>query len=401
MDMSDRDPFLTPADVEHLAEDRSAEPRILLVQKIVRTAELGLMAPGAQETARDLLLRLARDTVLQVREAVAWQVYNSPLLNDELAHALATDVTSVAFPLLRHADSLADSILLEVIGQDDAAKHLAIAARRALSATVSHSLAKVGNLAVIATLAGNAGADLSEKTLQGLADRYAHVPLIAEPLAGRELLPASVVERLVAGASNLVRDMLIDRYHLSPVLVKELVAHGRDSATLALLRPLGRSGMDSRAMAVHLHDSGRLGLPLLLRALCAGDFDFFAAGLSVRSRVATGNVAALLADGTGEGLRALLGHAHVPKRLQQPFLLAHQVAQKRGYAGGDSGRSDYQAAALATLYAKCGQSEERAMDDLLLQLFDCKDDQLVDAAMDQAGVLFVPVRGTPPGVKRR
>jgi uncharacterized protein (DUF2336 family) len=394
--MTDSDIVLSPADAERLAGDRSAEPRIALVQKIVRTAELGLLAPGAFETARDLLLRLAHDTVQQVREAVAWQVYNSPLLNDELARRLATDVASVAFPVLRHAEHLADSILLEVIGQGEAAKQMAIAARLTLSKTVSASLADVGNLAVVATLAGNAGAAISDQTLNRLADRYAHVPLIAEPLAGRELLPASVVERLVAGASSLVRDTLIRRHRLSSILATEMAQHGRDSATLALLRPLGRSGMDARAMAVHLHSSGRLGLPIILRAQCSGDFDFFAAAMSVRSRVAGANVAALLADGTGEGLRALLGHAHVPKRLFQPFLLAHQLAQEMNYPGGDHGRADYQAAVLALLYAKCGQSEERAMDDLLLQLFDSKDEQMVDAAMDQAGILFVPLRGTPP-----
>jgi len=354
------------------------------------------MAPGALEAARDLLLQLARDAVQQVREAVAWQVYNSPLLNDELARSLATDVASVAFPVLRHAEHLADSVLLDVIGQGEAAKQMAIAARRALSATVSASLAEVGNLAVVATLAGNPGAAIADQTLKRLADRYAHVPLIAGPLAGRELLPASVVERLVAGASDLLRDTMIGRYKLSSVLATEMAQHGRDSATLTLLRPLGRSGMDARAMAVHLHGSGRLGLSIILRAQCAGDFDFFAAALSVRSRVASANVAALLADGTGEGLRALLNHAHVPKRLFQPFMLAHQLAQDMNYPGGDKGRGGYQATVLALLYAKCGQSEERAMDDLLLQLFDSKDEQLVDAAMDQAGILFMPLRGAPP-----
>jgi uncharacterized protein (DUF2336 family) len=394
--MSDSVIVLSPADVERLAGDRSAEPRIALVQKIVRTAELGLLAPGAFDTARDLLLRLAHDTVQQVREAVAWQVYNSPLLNDELASRLAADVASVAFPLLRHAEHLADSILLDVIGSGEAAKQMAIAARLSLSSSVSASLADVGNLAVVATLAGNAGAAISDQTLKRLAERYAHVPLIAEPLAGRELLPASVVERLVAGASSLVRDRLIRRHGLSPVLAAEMAQHGRDSATLTLLRPLGRSGMDARAMAVHMHDNGRLNLPIILRAQCSGDFDFFAACLSIRSRVAGANVAALLADGTGEGLRALLGHAHVPKRLFQPFLLAHQLAQEMNYPGGDQGRGEYQAAVLALLYAKCGQSEERAMDDLLLQLFDSKDEQMVDAAMDRAGIPFIPLRGTPP-----
>ena len=387
---------LSLADVRRLAGDRSAESRIAVVAKIVQTAEAGLLALQEQEMARDLLRRLARDAALQVREAVAWQIYNSPLLSDDLAHDLALDVVSVAFPLLRHCDRLGDDLLLQVIGQDAAAKQMAIAARDGLSATVSAALVDVGNLAVVATLAANESAAISDETLVLMADRYANVPLVAEPLAGRAVLPATVLERLVASASDLVRDLLVERHRLSPVVAGELTAYARDSATLALLRPMDRPGMAPDALAVHLGNQGRLSIALLLRALCAGDFDFFLAGLMAKSRITRRNIHTLMVEETGEGLRALLEHAHVPKRLFQPFLLAQEVAREREYKGGDEGRVAFQTAVLGRLYLQCGQSEDRAMDDLLLQLFDGKGDSLIDEAMDQAGLPFLPLRGTVP-----
>lgn len=394
--MGDGKAALTTADVQKLAHDRSPEARIQMVSKLVQTAEHALLAEGERVLIGELLGRLAHDAVVQVREAVAWQIYNSPLLSDQLARDLALDITSVAFPLLRHGRSVADSILLEVIGQGRADKQMAIAARAHLSEVVTGALAEVGNLAVVATLAGNEGAALSDACLLSLADRYAHVPLVAEPLVGRAVLPATVVERLVAGVSDHMRDLLVERHRLSPVIAAEFAAHGRDAATLVLLRPTSRPGMDADALSVHLHERGRLGVPLLLRSLCTGDFDFFAAAIATKSRVRKGNALSLLLDGKWEGMRALLDHAHVPKHLFAPFQVAMRVAQKQGYRGGDAGREPFQTAALGSIYAECGQSEERAMDNLLLQLFDQKDDGLIDAAMDMAGMPFIPLRGGVP-----
>ncbi|MBP7336207.1 DUF2336 domain-containing protein [Niveispirillum sp.] len=387
---------LTAADVQYLAGDRTPEARIQLLTKLMRTAEQTLLADSEQALVRDLLFRLAHDTARQVREAVAWQIYNSPLLSDDLAHDLAMDVISVAFPLLRHTDDLDDSLLLEVIGKGQADKQLAIAARRHLSPDVADALAEMGNLAVIATLVGNEGADLSNASLLSVADRYAHVPMVAEPLAGRAVLPASVVERLVAYASERVRDMLVERHRLSPVIAAELAAHGRDGVTLTLLRPVSAPGMDSDALAAHLHEQGRLGVALLLRSLCSGDFDFFAAAIAAKSRVRKANALSLLLDGKWDGMKALLDHAHVPKHLFAPFHVAMRVAKALNYRGGTHGQAEFQTEALGRIYAECGQSEERAMDNLLLQLFDRKEDAMVDAAMDVAGMPFIPLRGSIP-----
>lgn len=394
--MNNRRVGLTPEDVNRLAQDRSAEARIEMVSKLVRTVEVGLLADAERLLVDDLLHRLAHDAIQQVREAVAWQLFNSPLLSDDLARTLALDVTSVAFPILRHGQRLADDLLLEVIRQGRADKQLAIATREHLSAAVSGALADVGNLAVVAALAANNGAAISDGTLLSLAERYMHVPLVAEPLAGRALLPASVVERLIGSVSSRVRDLLVDRHRLSPVIAAEIASHGRDAATLAMLRPLTRPGMDADALAVHLHEQGRLGVPLLLRTLCAGDFDFFAAAVATKSRVRKANALSLLHEGRWDSLRALLDHAHVPKRLFAPFQVALRVAHKQGYKGGDTGRQEFQTEALGRIYLECGQSEERAMDDLLLQLFDQKGDDLVDAAMDLAGMPFLPLRGAVP-----
>jgi hypothetical protein len=62
------------------------------------------------------------------------------------------------------------------------------------------------------------------------------------------------------------------------------------------------------------------------------------------------------------------------------------------YAGGDPGRKTYQVAALARVFEECGGIEDRLVDNLLLQLFDQKSDEVIEAAMDQAGMPFHPIR---------
>ena len=67
--------------------------------------------------------------------------------------------------------------------------------------------------------------------------------------------------------------------------------------------------------------------------------------------------------------------------------------KETGYAGGDAGRTDYQVMALARVFEECGAIEDRLLDDLLLQLFDQKSDEVIEAAMAQAGMPFHPIRG--------
>jgi len=209
-------------------------------------------------------------------------------------------------------------------------------------------------------------------------------------------LPARVIERLVASMSLRVRDLLVERHGLSPVIAAEVAGHGRDAAMQNLLRPLSRAGLDLSAVICQLEQAGRLSVPLMLRLLCAGDFDFFASAIAAKSRVSQSKAMSLLLGGKWEGLRALLEHAHVPRHVQRPFQVAQRAANDLGYHGGDDGRESFQTAALGRIYSECGQSEERAMDDLLLQLFDQKGDALIDQAMELAGIPFLPLRGAVP-----
>jgi uncharacterized protein (DUF2336 family) len=384
---------LSHTDVQRLLSDHSADARIETMSKLVSSLESDALAGAEREIATDILHRFAADAEAAVREAVAWQLHNSPLLTDTLATKLARDIGRVAFPVLRNVKRLSDDFLLQVIAERDAEKHLAIAGRWNVSPRLADAIVETANIKVIACLLGNGRARIADPTLHKALDRYGHLSIVNEPMAEREGLSLSVVEKLVAYVSEDIRSNLVERHHLSPVLVAELVKRGREAATMLLLKPLAGNLDDLELVVRHLDRDDRLTPSLMLRAVCAGDIELFTTGLAVRSKIATESARLLVWDDGRLGLRAVFEKARFPVALLPPFRVAIDVVKETGYDGGDAGRRDYQVRALARVFEECGAIGDRLLDDLLLQLFDQKSDEVIEAAMTQAGMPFHPIRG--------
>jgi uncharacterized protein (DUF2336 family) len=384
---------LSHSDVQRLLSDHSADARIETMSKLVSHLESDMLAGPEREIATDILHRFAADAEAAVREAVSWQLHNSPLLTDALATKLARDIGRVAFPVLRNVSRLSDEFLLQVIAERDAEKHMAIAGRRNVSPRLADAIVETANITVIACLLGNGRARIADPTLHKALDRYGHLSVVNEPMAEREGLSLSVIEKLVAYVSEDIRSNLVERHHLSPVLVAELVKRGREAATMLLLKPLAGNLGDLELAVRHLDRDDRLTPSLMLRAICAGDIELFTTGLAVRAKLAAESARLLVWDDGRLGLRAVFEKARFPIALLPPFRVAIEVVKETGYAGGNAGRRDYQVMALARVFEECGAIADRLLDDLLLQLFDQKSDEVIEAAMAQAGMPFHPIRG--------
>ena len=384
---------LSHSDVQRLLSDHSADARIETMSKLVSHLEGDVLAGPEREIATDILHRFAADAEAAVREAVSWQLHNSPLLTDALATKLARDIGRVAFPVLRNVSRLSDDFLLQVIAERDAEKHLAIAGRWNVSPRLADAIVETANIKVIACLLGNGRARIADPTLHKALDRYGHLSVVNEPMAAREGLSLSVVEKLVAYVSEDIRRNLVERHHLSPVLVAELVKRGREVATMLLLKPLAGNLDDLELVVRHLDRDGRLTPSLMLRAICAGDIELFTTGLAVRAKIATERARLLVWDDGRLGLRAVFEKSRFPVALLPPFRIAIDVVKETRYSVGDAGCRDYQVMALARVFEECGAIQDRLLDDLLLQLFDQKSDEVIEAAMAQAGMPFHPIRG--------
>lgn len=383
---------LSVEDVDRLLACPSAETRIETMRKLFDDLESGALSPAERSLAIEVVHCFARDAQAAVREAVAWQLRNSPLLSEDLAERLVRDVARVAFPILRDAESLTDELLLDVLSHPDSGKHLAVASRSAVSARVSGAIAEHGNVIAVTALLRNDGADVPEQALHRALDRFGRVRMVSEAAATRPGLSLAVVERVVAFVSDSLRTTLVRAHGLSRELVERLIEHGREAATMRLLRPVLRGADDVDSVIQWLHANRRLTPALLFRALCAGDLELFVTGMAARAEIPTGNARQLAWDDGMLGLAALLKQAGVAAGLLPPFHVAIGVAKRLRYEGGDPGREDFQAEVIGELYTACTPTDDWMVDELLVQLFDQKSDEVIDRALDQAGLPFAPVR---------
>lgn len=383
---------LSSRDIERLLVSPTPEVRIETVQKLVHDFERGGLSEAEKSLALEVMHCFAADAQVAVREAVSWQIRNNPVLTEELAERLVKDVGRVAFPILRDAAGLSDDLLLDVLADPDAGKHLAIANRRRVSAPVAGAIAEKGNVAVVTALLRNSGAEVTENTLHRALDRFGRVRMVSEAAATRPDLPLAVVERLVAFVSEAVRTTLVRTHGLSRDLAERLIERGREAATMRLLRPVLRGAEDVEAMARWLNANGRITPPLLFRVLCAGDIALFAAGLGAKTGISPENARRLAWDDGALGLPAILKRADVAPVLHPPFRVAVDTAKKMGFEGSDNRRDDFQAEVIGAVFSACTPTNEWAVDDLLVQLFDQKSEDVIERALDQAGLFFAPVQ---------
>jgi uncharacterized protein (DUF2336 family) len=361
---------LSERDVSRLLVDRSPPARIEIMAKVVADFDAGHLSDHERDLVRQILQRLAIDAEVLVREAVAWQIHNSPVLSDELARRLACDVAEVAFPILRHTTFLSDEFLIEIVGERDARKQMAIAARDEVSAAVADAIVATANVPAIERLARNPGAVLTEPTLHRTLDRFGTIDAIGEALAGRHGLPPTMVERLIHRVSEELRDELTVRYGQPSGMVERLVDRGREAATIPLLRPIGGRLRDIERLVRHLHAHDRLTPSLLFRALCGGDIAVFVAGIARRCGVGVANARTLVFDDGSLGLPAVFEQAGIPSALLDPFRSAIAVAKEMKFRCGGKHRAAFQSRVIARILSDGHADPGSPAQDLLLELFD-------------------------------
>jgi uncharacterized protein (DUF2336 family) len=270
---------------------------------------------------------------------------------------------------------------------------MAIALRREVSELVSDALVDRGSAEAVAALMGNEGARIAAPTFDRALDRFDGSPRVAEAMANRPSLPPQVAEKLVHRVAEEMRRTLVQRYKLSPVLLRGLVDHARESVTAELLlKPVAGRQNDLDLFVEHLWVNNRLSPSLMLRALCAGDLAFFVQALAKLCRVAPENARRLALEGGALGLRAAFDKAGIPANLLPPFRSAIEVVNELGYdESGAAERHAFQVRALARVFGQNSATEDPAVDELLRQLFDGKPEPVVQQAMDEAGIPFAPV----------
>ncbi len=326
---------LKDEDVARLLASPTADVRAEIAGKIA--GQHPNLSENQRKLAEDIFRLMVKDAEVRVREALAKQLKENPLVPHDVAMTLARDVESVALPMLQFSEVLNDEDLVEIVHSQGHDKQIAVAMRAHVSAKLSEALVETHNESVVATLVSNDGADLSEATLQKVVDEFGASEMVGKPLVGRQGLPVTVAERLMLKVSENLRQALMTRQDLSPEAATNMLIQARELAVLGL----AEADTDVHKLVDHLYRNGRLTPSIILRAVCMGDMTFFESAIAKLARIKLENARTLIHDAGKRGFEALFEKAGLPKAFYQAMRAAIDVSYAMEYDGGPNDRERF------------------------------------------------------------
>lgn len=291
-------------------------------------AEVDDDARGRMETALTILLD---DPSPVVRFSLADALAASPDAPRNVILSLATDHIDIASLVLSRSPVLLDAELVDLVATMVEPLQEAIASRPVLSAGVSAAITELGEAQACRILLDNAGADIARVSLERLAQRFGSDDEIRAVLLERPGLPVEIRQALVRDLSRALGVLAFSRAWLGEDEADRITRDACDQATASMAAETPHE--DLVALAEHLRLTEQLTTSLLLRTLCVGNIDFFAASLSVLSGLPGRRVRSLVLDGRSSSLRAVYDRARLPAFAFEAFAAAASTCRDR--AAGD------------------------------------------------------------------
>lgn len=351
---------LTADDVRRLLDNPSGEVRADTAGKLARQFEEAGLSESERKLAEDIFRLMVRDAEVRVREALATNLKENPLVPHDVAVALARDVDAVALPMLEFSQVLSPADLIGIVRSHDPAKQQAVARRREVQAEVADALVEEGDADVAATLAANSGAVLSDESLLKMVDRFGDDARVQVPLVHRAHLPVTVSERLVHRVSEHLKDYILRHHELPGDMAADLVLQSRERATITLSSESTEDEVE--ALVRQMADNGRLTPSIILRAICMGDLKFFEYALAVKAGLTVLNARQLIHDAGPLGLKGLYDKAALPHGFYPAMRAAVDVVHETDFDGRDNDRERYSRRVLErvlTQYGDLGVEFER------------------------------------------
>ena len=331
---------LSKDSVKRLLADPTPRGRAETAASVAQALSFGSLRQTERQLAGEILELLARDLEVSVRQAVAEHAKSCPFLPRTVACQLASDVESVALPVIRYSSVLTDEDLIAVIEAGTATKLAAVASRDDVTSRVSDALIASRDRSAIKVLLGNDGAQISESGYGRVIADFGALRDIQRLLVARPMLPLSVTEKLIAVIAEDLHEELVRKQELPPEIAAELIRQGSEK-TLAQAAKSEGSEAEARELAKRLKSQNRLSPTLLLRSLCLGDLRFFEAAMGVLAGIPVASARTVLQEGGPDGFRKLFRKTGLPDPMLRPFLIATELIQEVGWEKAQTWRPQY------------------------------------------------------------
>jgi uncharacterized protein (DUF2336 family) len=343
---------LTEQDVQRLLADPSGDARSETARKLAEQFDAPDLTESERAIAEEIFRLMVRDAEVRVREALASNLKENPLVPHDVAAALARDVDAVALPMLEYSAVLTPDDLIEIVRGHDPEKQMAVARRASVDATVADALVEEGTAEVAATLAANAGAEISEGSMLRMVERFGDDARVQDPLVHRATLPVTVSERLVHRVSEQLKDHLLRNHELPADVAADLVMQSRERATITLSTESTEDEVERLVRQMQEH--GRLTPSIIVRAACMGDLSFLEYALAVKTDLPIVNVRELMHDSGPLGLKGIAEKAGLPPSLYPALRASIDVMGETDYDGEDNDRARYQRRMLERVLTQYG-----------------------------------------------
>jgi uncharacterized protein (DUF2336 family) len=316
-----------------LALDKSLEGRRALTATIgdLFGNQDGVLSERERALMTDILRKLIHDCEKVVRRDLSERLSAAPNPPHELIVALANDEIEVAEPILRKSNVLRDAEIVGVIRHRSQQHQLAIAMRRSLSEYVSDALVETGNIDVIKTLLENSDAQISEATMEYLAEESRRVDTYQEPLLQRGDLKPELAARMYLWVSAALRSHILENFDVDPSQIDD---HLERAAAAVAPAPAPRQDKPKKAkpaevLAQRLTKQRKVTPDFLVQVLRQGEVPLFEALFGQLSGLKPPRLQGVLYDSGGEGLAIACRAMEMPK----PTFATIFLLSRRGSTG--------------------------------------------------------------------
>ena len=285
-----------------LAHDKSRQGRAALVTAITQLYDGQVHRLTAQDRGviTVIIIQLIKDVEVSVRLSVANHFAERSDAPEDLVVALANDDIEVAHPVLLKSEVLHDAELIEIVQHRAMEHQVAIAMRPLVSERVSDALVETENDKVVTTLLENAGARISETTMEQLVEASRRKQSYQQPLVRRHDLPSRLAKKLYWGVSATLREHIIKNFDIDPDRLD-------DTIEVAIADAMAKDEAETRRRQAQIepHDTSNDPAHALLRILRQGDITRFLDAFTKLTRLRINLVRRILFEEGGECLASV------------------------------------------------------------------------------------------------
>jgi uncharacterized protein (DUF2336 family) len=355
----------------------------MIVRQFLRWVQTA--APGDRADASSALARAYLHSELSTEDRLAAEAAMTVLLDDpsplvrlaladvlasskEAPHnvvlSLAQDQPDIAEIIAARSPLLMEAELVDLVAGSHEKIQCAIASRAPLSSAVAAALAEVGCAAACLVLIENPDASFGAEEVARIAERHGHLAAVREELLARDDLSVETRQALVAKLSDTLARFVAHKEWLPEERAQNVTREACDRATVAL----ASEARDASSLVHHLVESNQLTGGLVLRALIAGNLQFFIEALAQLSGFDARRVEAIVSDRSGHGFPALYKQAGLPQAAFRAFQAALEVIFEAGYTEDLLGHSVLRRRMVERVLTRYEEAGDGELDHLLVLL---------------------------------